>query len=237
MRASRLSMTPRWRSGRPRPRRPARSPAAGTTGRGTASHPACGDAASAQDPRGQAALRLAHADARAGVRHHQVCAWYRQFLLRDLDNVRRRSTLVTMAWNIKRMVVRTGAIGAGSGPVRVDSRARRPPRPDRVDQNRRRHGLDLPTPTPVDANRLNRDLCRPHDPTLHSDCRPGEAILLTKNSLDSRRRPTQVMGDFESSTSHTCYRRMIHHNRNSKHHHSCEWQISDSLILSLADAA
>jgi hypothetical protein len=35
---------------------------------------------------------------------------YRQFLLRGLDNVRREWTLVTMAWNMKRMFVLTGAI-------------------------------------------------------------------------------------------------------------------------------
>jgi transposase len=35
---------------------------------------------------------------------------YRQFLLRGLDNVRREWTLVTMAWNVKRMFVLVGAI-------------------------------------------------------------------------------------------------------------------------------
>ena len=35
---------------------------------------------------------------------------FRQFLLRGLDNVRREWTLVTMAWNMKRMFVPAGAI-------------------------------------------------------------------------------------------------------------------------------
>ena len=34
---------------------------------------------------------------------------FRQFLLRGLDNVRGQGNLVTMAWNMKRMVVLAGA--------------------------------------------------------------------------------------------------------------------------------
>ena len=54
--------------------------------------------------------RLAQADPRTGVRHHQVCALgFRQFLLRGLDNVRGEWSLVTMAWNVKQIFVLAGA--------------------------------------------------------------------------------------------------------------------------------
>jgi hypothetical protein len=38
-----------------------------------------------------------------GVRHHQIGLGSRQFLLRGLDCVRGEWSLVTMAWNIKRL--------------------------------------------------------------------------------------------------------------------------------------
>ena len=44
--------------------------------------------------------------ARTGLRRHQVrksVLGFRQFLLRGLDNVPGEWSLVTMAWNVKRM--------------------------------------------------------------------------------------------------------------------------------------
>jgi len=54
-------------------------------------------------PDGKKLYCLAQADAGAGVRHHQIGVGFRQFLLRGLDRVRGEWSLVTMAWNMKRL--------------------------------------------------------------------------------------------------------------------------------------
>jgi uncharacterized protein YndB with AHSA1/START domain len=51
----------------------------------------------------QKVLRLVQTHPRAGVRHHQSVLGLRQFLPRGLDNVTGEWTLVTVAWNMKRM--------------------------------------------------------------------------------------------------------------------------------------
>ena len=58
-----------------------------------------------QTPEGQEALRPAQADARARVRHHQIRTRIPPVLAARLENVRGEWSLVTMAWNIKRMFV------------------------------------------------------------------------------------------------------------------------------------
>ena len=53
-------------------------------------------------PRAEA-LRQAQTYPGAGVRHHQICARIPPFLLRGLEKVKAEGTLVTLAWNMKRM--------------------------------------------------------------------------------------------------------------------------------------
>ena len=74
-------------------------------------HAARGDGASPEDARRQEALRLAQADARAGVRHHQVGAGVPPVpAARPRHVSAANGSLVTMAWNMKRMFVLAGAI-------------------------------------------------------------------------------------------------------------------------------
>ena len=66
-------------------------------------HAGSGHGAPADDAGRQAAPWVAQAGARTRVRHHQVGTGFQQFLLRGLDRVRGEWSLVTMAWNPKRM--------------------------------------------------------------------------------------------------------------------------------------
>jgi len=97
-------------------------PGAGAAGQPDAGR---GDGASPEDARRQEALWLTQADAGAyagrcrGLRKRmpepvfgiiKSALGFRQFLLRGLDNVRGEWSLVTMAWNMKRMFALGGAI-------------------------------------------------------------------------------------------------------------------------------
>ena len=71
--------------------------------------PVRGDGAPAQDCRRTGAVCVAQEHGGAGDRDHQVGDEFRQFLLRGLDKVRGEWSLVTMAWNMKRMFALAGA--------------------------------------------------------------------------------------------------------------------------------
>ena len=67
--------------------------------------PVRGDGASAEDARRQGALCPAQADPEPVFGIIKAALGFRQFSLRGLDKVRGEWSLVTMAWNMKRMFV------------------------------------------------------------------------------------------------------------------------------------